>query len=118
MSFEKKTRLQSDANPAVSQAAKNIIKAVLETTNNLIEDEKRIAESLGIEISLSPSVVKYFERTGRVTVKWVATTMSKEDALRWAEICSPNDVRKRDAVRDWQRTVAERWIDKNPWKDW
>ena len=37
---------------------------------------------------------------------------------RWAEICPPNDVRKRDEVESWIRDRVEDWLDKKEWVDW
>ncbi|MHA1138239.1 MAG: hypothetical protein ACTSSE_17305 [Candidatus Thorarchaeota archaeon] len=84
-----------------SQVAKSLREAVLNSPNNLIEDEKKIAESLGIEINLSPVSVKYYPRSGRVSVKHTATTASKEDAAKWGKMCPPNDERKRKKVEEW-----------------
>ncbi|MHA2302884.1 MAG: hypothetical protein ACXACD_18215, partial [Candidatus Thorarchaeota archaeon] len=103
LSFGKLERLQQSDNRNHSQAATNLVKAISESPNNLIEDEKEIAESLGIQITLSPACVKYFPKTGRVSVKWTATTTTKDDAERWADICPPNDERKRNDVESWLR---------------
>ena len=84
-----------------SQVSNSLRDAISNSPNNLIEDEKKIAESLGIQINLSPISVKYYPRSGRVSVKRTATTASKEDALLWGTMCPPNDKRKRKQVEDW-----------------
>ena len=63
--------------------------------------EKEIAESLGIRINLSPTSVKYFPRSGRVSVKNTATTETREDTIRWGKNYPPNDERKRRQVEEW-----------------
>jgi len=110
--------LQKSDDQSLSKAAKKIVRAISDYPNNLIEAEKKIAESLGIEITLSPQNVKFFPKSGRLTVKWTASTTRKEDAERWAEICPPNDVRKRDEVESWIRERVEDWLDKKEWVDW
>ncbi len=91
----------NSSNPERSQVAQSLRDAISNSPNNLIEDEKKIAESLGIQINLSPISVKYYPRSGRVSVKRTATTASKEDALLWGTMCPPNDARKRKQVEEW-----------------
>jgi hypothetical protein len=38
-----------------------------------------------------------------------------DDALRWADICPPNDIKKKQAVENWQRKIVEDWLDKKSW---
>ena len=101
-----------------SKSAETLVRAIRDYPNNLIEDEKKIADSLGMKITLSPQCVKLFPKSGRLTVKWVASTTRKEDAERWAEICPPNDERKRNEVESWIRERVEDWLDKKEWVDW
>ncbi|MDF1539709.1 MAG: hypothetical protein P1Q69_12485 [Candidatus Thorarchaeota archaeon] len=110
--------LQDDNDPAIREAAKSLVKVVNDSTNNLISDEKRLAEALGFEISLYPRNVSYYPRTGRVSVSWVAATDSIDDTIRWAIECPPNDVRKKQAVETWLRRTAENWTNKRPLRDW
>ncbi len=111
-------KLQTSEYQSQSKAAKNIVRAIWEYPNNLIEDEKKIAESLGMKITLSPNCVKFFPKSGRLTVNWSASTTRKEDAERWADICPPNDERKRNEVESWIRKRVEDWLDNKEWVDW
>ncbi|MBY8998922.1 MAG: hypothetical protein KGD60_14440, partial [Candidatus Thorarchaeota archaeon] len=111
-------KLQTSDNQNQSRSAESLVRAIWDYPNNLIEDEKKIAESLGMKITLSPQCVKLFPKSGRLTVKWVASTTRKEDAERWAEICPPNDERKRNEVESWIRERVEDWLDKKEWVDW
>jgi hypothetical protein len=111
-------KLQTSDDQDLSEISKSLVRAIWEYPNNLIEDEKKIAESLGIGITLSPQCVKFFPKTGRLTVKWTATTTRKEDAELWADICPPNDERKRNEVESWIRGRVEDWLDKKEWIDW
>ena len=118
LSYGELDRLQQSGNNEQSRIAKNLLEIVSNSPNNLIEDEKKIAESLGIKITLSPTSLKYFPKSDRVSIKHTAGTASKEDAVRWGEICPPNDERKRNEVESWLRKVAEDWLDDNSWIDW
>ena len=88
-------------------AARNLVQAINENPNRLIRDECRIAESFGIQVTLLPDQVRYSLATGRVSVRWRASTTSVDDALRWADICPPNDIEKKQVVENWQRKRAE-----------
>jgi hypothetical protein len=118
LSFGHLERLQHSTSSDVSEAAEKLLQAISDSPNNLIEDEKRIAESLGIKITLVPSCVKYFPKSERVSVKYTATTAAKEDAIRWSEIAPPNDERKRNEVELWLREIFESWLENKEWVDW
>jgi hypothetical protein len=100
-------RLQQSENHNHSLAARNLVRTISTSSSNLIEDERRIAESLDIKITLSPTSVKYFPKSNRVSIKYTARTTSKGDAIRWGEICPPNDERKRIKVESWLKEVFE-----------
>jgi hypothetical protein len=117
LSFGALERLQQSENQNHSQAAKNLVQTISNSPNSLIEDERRLAENLGIKITLSPTSVKYFPKSDRVSIKYTACTTSKSDAIRWGEICPPNDDRKRNKVESWLREIVEDWLDKKEWVD-
>ena len=110
--------LQYNDNSDVSKAAKSLLEVVSGSSNHLINDETRLAESLGFEINVNPQNVSYYPRTGRISVSWVAATSSKDDTIRWAMECPPNDIRKKQVVERWLRKTAENWMDKRPLRDW
>ncbi|MHA1965845.1 MAG: hypothetical protein ACXACG_06800 [Candidatus Thorarchaeota archaeon] len=107
LAFGHLERLQHSTNSDYSEAATNLVQAISDSPNNLIEDETRIAESLGIKITLSPACVKYFPRSERVSVKHTASTTTKEDAIQWGKIALPNDDRKRYEVESWLRKEGQ-----------
>jgi hypothetical protein len=45
------------------------------------------------------------QRTGRVSVSWVASTRKTDSVIRWALLCPPNDKIKRRKL--------QKWIEKN-----
>jgi hypothetical protein len=118
LAYGKLDELQFSDDLDKSIPAKRLIDAVKNSPNNLIEDEKKIAESLGIQISLSSSSIRYYPRSERVSVRHDARTTTKNDAIRWGTICPPNDQRKREQVEDWLRELAEDWLNKKEWVDW
>ncbi len=99
--------LQTHDDHRFADAARNLVQAINENPNRLIRDECRIAESLGIQVTLLPDQVRYSLATGRVSVRWRASTTSVDDALRWADICPPNDIEKKQVVENWQRKRAD-----------
>lgn len=109
--FANLQRIQNGEDLEKSAIARNLKEVVLTNRNRLIDDERRVAESLGIEIWLRPTGLKCFPRTGRVTVRWAAITRFREDAIRWARFCPPNDVVKRQKVGEWLRSIGENQSD-------
>ncbi|MDF1537437.1 MAG: hypothetical protein P1Q69_00835 [Candidatus Thorarchaeota archaeon] len=91
------TLLQND-NPEIAAIAEEIMSAVFNFPCNLILDEKEIAERADIKVNEVPREVRYYPKTGKVTVAWVARTASVDDTIRWALLCPPNDVRKKFKV--------------------
>ena len=93
--------LGNSEDSSLAKSASNLLSMINERPSKLIHDESRIAESLGIETRLGPSTVKFYPKTGKVTVRWNAGTTKREDGLRWAIIAPPNDERKRANVKKW-----------------
>lgn len=118
ISFGNVMKLQEHNDSSISDTAKKLVEAVLENPNRLIEDERKIAESMGIQITQSPENIKFFPKSGRLSVKWRATTTTRDDAIRWAEISPPNDVKKRDEVEDWLQEIVEDWLERMEWRWW
>lgn len=118
LAYGKLKELQFSEDPSKSEAAKCLIEAIRDSPNNLVEDEKKIAESLGIRISSSTTMVRYYPKSDRVSVRNLASTAIKDDAIRWGTICPPNDERKRNEVENWLRGIVENWLDKKEWSNW
>jgi hypothetical protein len=108
LAFGELEKLQWSSHIEHSQAAKKLVTAISDSPNNLIEDEKKLAESLGLQITLSTTSVKYYPKSERVSVKWTAATSTKEDAEHWMDICPPNDDRKRSDAESWRRERSEK----------
>ncbi len=84
-----------------------ILSVVLTNRSRLLDDEVSLATGLGITIEVYPECITIYTKTGRVSLKWIAKTKRKEDAIRWALIALPNDERKRERVRKWLALVAK-----------
>ena len=83
----------------IAQIAAELEKKILRNPNNLINDEKRIAENLGVKVVVSPYSIRYHQKTGRVSVSWVARTANIHEAMKLAMVAPPNDVKKRKIMR-------------------
>ncbi len=79
----------------ISKVAKRLLKHISENLNNFIEGEVRIATLLGIKVVSNPQSVFYHKRTGAVTISWGVRTTGKFEAIRFAMIAPPNDVKKK-----------------------
>jgi hypothetical protein len=74
---------------------------IRENRNRLINDEGKLAERLGIEVVIEPEEVAYYEKSGRVSLKWEARTQGVNSMIRWALICPPNHPEKEVALKKW-----------------
>jgi hypothetical protein len=84
-----------------NEIAKGIVDFVNSHPNQLIKDEARVAGRLGIEVDEGPYRLRYYKKTGRITLVSSARTKSIDDAERWGQICPPNDVEKRKKMIEW-----------------
>ncbi len=48
---------------------------------------------------VSPYSIRYHQKTGRVSVSWVARTANIHEAMKLAMVAPPNDVKKRKIMR-------------------
>lgn len=72
----------------------------------LLEDEKKLCESLGIQIYKTPKEI-HIQESGRVSVIWKANTKNQKNAVRWALLAPPSSGYKRRAVLEWVQTRKE-----------
>ncbi|MFW9851235.1 MAG: hypothetical protein ACFFF4_19070 [Candidatus Thorarchaeota archaeon] len=88
------------SNTPDSNVAEELSNTILENPNNLMQSEKRIAKRLGVNIRIIPDTIAAYEKTGRVSVKWKASTKRIEDTIRLGILCPLNDVRKREKMKN------------------
>ncbi|MBD3405985.1 MAG: hypothetical protein GF411_07665 [Candidatus Lokiarchaeota archaeon] len=86
--------------------AQDVLEIVSTSRSSLLDDEVSLAEQFGIRILSYPEYITLYE-SGRVSVKWVAKTATKLDAIRWALLFPPNDPRKRNKVNQWLKTQRD-----------
>lgn len=85
----------------LSSIANELSNVIWNYRNRLIDDETKIARSLGISISLKPARVSYFEKSDRVSVKWQARIKGYESKIRSALIIQPNCDTKETILSEW-----------------
>ncbi len=104
------TRLRRDVKhlrESEAEIVKHILEVVKESRSKLLDDEALLAENLGIKIQCIPEFIVIYNDTGRISLKWVATTEEKDDAIIWALIASPNDPRKNGMVQRWLLQIPD-----------
>lgn len=92
----------------VARTTKSLLDIIKKNESNLMKDEKEIAKSFGFKTNTNFAQIRYSLQTGRVSVYWTTSTSGSHEAMKWGIVCPPNDVRKRNAVKE--------WIQKNPRK--
>ena len=87
--------------------AQDILSTVKQNRSKLLDDEVSLATKLGISIVAYPEYITIYADTKRISLKWVAKTRSKDDAIRWALIAPPNDRRKNSRVQRWLASIPK-----------
>ncbi|MFW9912916.1 MAG: hypothetical protein ACFFEU_10620 [Candidatus Thorarchaeota archaeon] len=100
LSLAKLRELEESEDPKEAKSASYLLKVLYDNPNKLIEDGKKIAEQLEIKISIDPSNIRYYRRSGRVSIAWTARTKGVLQAMKLAIIAPPNDVKKRTLLRN------------------
>jgi len=80
--------------------------AVYDNPKRLINDEANLARDLGIEIEIKPYMIRYYKKTGRVTIAFNARTRGVRNAIRFMIIAPPNDKVKKN--------LAKKMLQSNP----
>ncbi|MFW9888257.1 MAG: hypothetical protein ACFFER_08750 [Candidatus Thorarchaeota archaeon] len=100
LSLAKLRELEESEDPKEAKSASFLLKVLYDNPNKLSEDGKKIAEKLEIKISIDPSNIRYYRRSGRVSIAWTARTKGVLQAMKLAIIAPPNDVKKRTLLRN------------------
>ncbi|RLI53421.1 MAG: hypothetical protein DRP09_15755 [Candidatus Thorarchaeota archaeon] len=69
--------------------------------SKLLDDEANLARNLGIRMRVYPESITLYEGTGRISIKWVATTRDLDNTIKWFLIVPPDDVKKYEHARRW-----------------
>jgi hypothetical protein len=99
LSWGKLSKLAEDPNDLIAHTADSLQQAIHNNPNRLMDDEAKIIREMGIDIEVKPSDVRYYPRTGRVSVVWQAYTTGTKEAIKLGIVTSPNDINNREKVR-------------------
>ncbi len=91
--------LKSHTDDGTAKVARRLIRAVKSSPNRLIDDEAGIIRSWGIDMPVVPSVVRFYPKTGRVTITWQARTAGLKEAIKLGIVAPPNDIKNRQKVK-------------------
>jgi hypothetical protein len=86
-----------------SMMALEILSLIATNPSRLLEDERKVCSKRGIKTNVHPSYVRFYVRTGRVSLHWEAQTSSRKDVALWGLLALPNDVRKRRKFLEWMK---------------
>lgn len=87
-----------------ARIAEELLKVVEENRNHLIDDEVMMLKKLGIQVSLGPRKISFYENTERVTIGWSAEIASNTSRTIVALILSPPHPKKRKRLNKWLQT--------------
>ncbi|MFW9888590.1 MAG: hypothetical protein ACFFER_10430 [Candidatus Thorarchaeota archaeon] len=94
-------KLTSHPDDRIAQTAQSLYDVAINTESELLNDEIDGLGSLSIEAKPYLVKVNFSEKTGRLSSLWHASTLTKDDAMRTAILCPPEDIRKYSDVRLW-----------------
>lgn len=98
--YGKLKKLRESDSEEVKHVAKELWKSVLENPNKLIKDEVEVVRGLGVKMDAKPYTIRYYERTGRVSVEWAAEPRSVFESIKLAMLAPANDEIKRGIMKD------------------
>ena len=98
-------KIDDDQKPDIVKTIEDVI---FENRCKLIDDEAYLAKKLGVNMRVYPECITLYEKTGRVSIKWVATTRKICDTINLFLIAPPNDIRKNAIVHYWITTRARK----------
>jgi hypothetical protein len=101
ISMKRLESLKDSNDVQISRIAEELIDVVQSYHNRLIDDEVELVRSLGIEINLKPSLISYFEKSDRVSVKWRARIKGHNSKIKSAFIIRPNFDIKEARLEEW-----------------
>lgn len=87
-----------DSNPEIATKSLSFQKMIMENTSRLLESEKKIVESLGIEVVRRWDSVVLYSETGKISLLWSCTSRKNRDAAIWAKVAPPDHKRKMKSV--------------------
>jgi len=95
--------LTESENEHIAVTANRLLKAIFANPSTLMSDEIKLLSRLNINAHPYPKDIVYSHRTGRLSINWTAYVFKNGDKMRWALLCPPRDIVKREKVVEWIR---------------
>lgn len=100
LSRKKLVRLMNTKSTPDSKLARKLNQIVHQNPNNIIIQSAKMAKKIGVDMNARPYAIRYFKKSGKITVEWIARTNGLYDMIKLAIVAPPNDVIKREILRD------------------
>jgi hypothetical protein len=99
--------LENSSDDRISKVAKQLRRIVEDNKPSLMVDEQEGLEKLGIKTREYFVNLTYSDKTERLSTLWRYRTRRKDDAMRVAFKCPPDDEIKRAKVEKWMESESE-----------
>jgi hypothetical protein len=101
LSLGRLKELKSHHDSRIAETATSLHEIAETTKSKLLIDEIDGLDSQGIEARPYLAKVTFSEKSGRLSTLWHGSTATKDDAMRTAILCPPEDIRKYSDAREW-----------------
>lgn len=99
--------LTTHEDPEIAKVAAELQEIVDENPSKLMNDEQEGLDDFGIKTTAYFEYVTYYEGTGRLSVLYHCRTNTKEDTMKVAVECPPEDIVKKEKVDKWVESEPE-----------
>ncbi|MHA1769740.1 MAG: hypothetical protein ACTSV3_07840, partial [Candidatus Thorarchaeota archaeon] len=99
--------LKKSESEETSRLARSIEDKILAHPNKLILSIYGIAKRVGLNIPIVVDNIRFYHKTGRVSVAWRARTKKGNNAIRLAILAPPNDIVKKSVYREWLQSIPD-----------
>ncbi len=99
--------LENSYDTGIAKQAQELRGIINDNKPKLMMDEQEGLASMGIDTSEYFIYLTYSENTGRLSTLWHYETRTKDDAMRTALQCPPDDEVKRAKVEKWMNSESE-----------
>jgi len=99
LTWRKLDELSNHSDIITAQLANRLISIVKKNPNRLMEDESELIRNWGIAVKIEPLVIRYYPKTGRVSVAWQAWTVGMIHTFELFAIAPPNDIKNRQKIQ-------------------
>ena len=90
-----------------SATACNLLDIAKQNPPKLMEDEIELLRSIGVNTNKYLAYLIYYEKSGRLSTLWHASTATQGDAMKGCLMCPPEDVKKKSKVEAWMKGQTE-----------